>query len=97
MICQRPYTGRTASEKTFYWIVVLDHVTDIELKFHDGKQWRTQWGNRLSEGLPRAVKIGLTVADGQGRPYHVETIVPVGSIREAPMEATPKRSAGGLS
>ena len=45
------------------WAPLAENVKAIELTFWDGHRWRHDWNSRKQEGLPRAVKIELVLAD----------------------------------
>jgi len=56
---------------------LLRDVTGIALKFHDGRQWQDTWDFKRNHGLPRAVKIEITLADQMGRPHQLGTTVSI--------------------
>jgi prepilin-type N-terminal cleavage/methylation domain-containing protein len=56
---------------------MLDHVTAVEVAFHNGRQWLPKWSGAQSKELPRAVRIGLSLVDEKGRSYHFGTTVQV--------------------
>lgn len=56
---------------------ILEHVAGVDLAFHDGQRWLTEWSGPKSRNLPRAVRIGLNLRDDRGRSYHFETTVRV--------------------
>jgi prepilin-type N-terminal cleavage/methylation domain-containing protein len=76
-IRQSPRAGRPVSRDAAGWISVLDHVADLKLEFHDGVQWRPKWDDRQSLKLPRAVRIRMTIAEGQSGSYQAETTIPI--------------------
>lgn len=74
----RPATGSIGAEDMGGpWQIVLHQVVDIEIEFHDGLQWQPQWNSETSRKLPRAVRLGLTVADRENRAYHCATTVEI--------------------
>lgn len=70
---KRPVTP----ERVASWQPILDGVMGIEIAFHDGKKWQSQWRDLRTEGLPRAVKIGLTVVDQSDREHQFSTAVSI--------------------
>lgn len=59
------------------WQTVLHQVADVEIEFHDGLRWQSQWNSDTSGRLPRAVRFGLTVTDEENRVYHCATVVEI--------------------
>lgn len=57
--------------------LLLSNVTDVAMKFHDGRQWEPAWDAAQRRELPRAVKVEITVTDEAGRPHSFETTIPV--------------------
>jgi len=57
---------------------LLNDVTGIELKFHDGRLWQPAWDTTQKRELPRAVKMGITVSDEAGRPHTLGTTIRIG-------------------
>ncbi len=57
--------------------VLLTNVAQVDLTFHDGKQWQQTWDAVQRHELPRAVKVEITVADEAGRPHSLGTIIPI--------------------
>ncbi|HSW02352.1 MAG TPA: type II secretion system protein GspJ [Sedimentisphaerales bacterium] len=73
-----PFVQRTNTlQETGVWRPILTGLTEIELKFHDGKQWQTAWDSRRAGRLPHAVRIAIGVADRQGLVHRYATTVPV--------------------
>ncbi len=73
-----PYEKRSDTKKRIAsWQPILYGVTAIEVEFHDGKQWQSQWRNRRTDELPRAVKITLTLLDDSNREHQFTTAVPI--------------------
>ncbi len=88
-------TGRLGNQDpTPQWQVLLENVQSIELAFHNGRQWQPSWNATADKGLPRAVRIELTVIDKTGREYDLETTASVG-YRVAPSPQTGKRAMAG--
>lgn len=78
LICCEPFVQRTNTLKeTGVWRPILTGLTEIELKFHDGKQWQDAWDSRRAGRLPHAVRIAIGVADRQGLVHRYATTVPV--------------------
>jgi type II secretion system protein J len=84
-IRQYPCVGQPRDSSETAWIEVLDHVVDIAMEFHDGRQWQPSWSDRPPKRLPQAVRIALTLVDDQGRQHEAETSVPVIGANAAPM------------
>ena len=63
-------------ESTARWQPLLENVTDLEVEFHDGRDWRPKWTSRKSV-LPGAVRLRLVARDDNDRPYRLGTTVPV--------------------
>ncbi len=57
--------------------LLLSNVTNVELKFHDGRQWQETWDAVQKHELPRAVKVEITVTDEAGRPHSLGTTIPI--------------------
>ncbi len=57
--------------------LLLNNVTNVELKFHDGRQWQQTWDAVQKHELPRAVKVEITVADEAGRSHSLGTTIPI--------------------
>lgn len=56
---------------------LMNNVTAVELKFHDGRQWRQVWDASGNRELPRAVKVEIVVTDEAGRSHRLGTTIPV--------------------
>ena len=56
---------------------VLNNVTAVGLRFHDGKEWQDEWDYEKNDGLPHAVKLELTVVDENEREHHYDTTIGV--------------------
>jgi len=71
--------GPTPADMTDHqrWPAVLEGLAGIRLAFHDGSRWQPQWDSRMGRGLPRAVRIALTLIDESGREHACETTVPI--------------------
>lgn len=59
------------------WQSVLGGLAGIELEFHDGQRWQPRWDSQEAGGLPRAVRIGLSIQDESGRTHRYATTVPI--------------------
>ncbi len=57
--------------------LLLSNVTNVELEFHDGRQWQQTWDAVQKHELPRAVKVEITVTDEAGRPHSLGTAIPI--------------------
>lgn len=68
---------RDANNDRLSWRPILEGIVDVEVEFHDGRQWQSQWRDRRTQTLPRAVKIGLTLIDNSGREHQFSTAVPI--------------------
>ena len=55
------------------WDVLAEHVTDVDLKFHDGKRWLDTWDLASDKRLPAAVRIELAVEDRRGAIHRYST------------------------
>jgi hypothetical protein len=78
LICCEPSVyGRNDLREASVWRPALIGVTEIELKFHDGKQWQTHWDSKQARRLPQAVRIAMAVTDRQGRAHRYATAVPI--------------------
>ncbi len=64
--------------------VLLGNVTNVELGFHDGRQWQPAWDAAQRHELPRAVKLEITVTDEAGHPHSLGTTIPI--TQETPPE-----------
>ena len=73
---------------------VLDHVTAVDVAFHDGQRWLPKWSGARSRTLPRAVRIDLSLTDEKGRSYRFGTTVRVFS-RAAGLSVSSKQKTGG--
>lgn len=56
---------------------VLNNVTAIDLAFHDGREWQDEWDYEKNDGLPRAVKLEITITDENEREHHYGTTIGV--------------------
>ena len=73
--------------------VLLANVAQVDLAFHDGKQWQQAWDAVQKHELPRAVKVEITVTDDAGRPHSLGTMIPV--TRETSPE--PRNTRGAVA
>ncbi len=93
LICCEPFVQRTSTLKeTGVWRPILTGLTEIELKFHDGKQWQTAWDSRRAGRLPHAVRIAIGVTDRQGSVQRYATTVPVAC--QSALRGQPTRAPG---
>jgi len=74
---------------------LLNGVTDIELRFHDGRQWQPAWDTAQKRELPRAVKVGFTVTDEAGRPHILGTTFRIGQQVHAESRSVKRTVAAG--
>ncbi|HQG48747.1 MAG TPA: type II secretion system protein GspJ, partial [Sedimentisphaerales bacterium] len=74
------------------WRPILTGLTEIQLKFHDGKQWQTAWDSRRAGRLPHAVRIAIGVADRQGLVHRYGTTVVVAC--QSVLRGQPTRTPG---
>lgn len=89
-VSSQPHADTTRkSDSAASWQPLLWQVTNLELEFHDGSDWRTEWSSRLNQDLPRAVRVRLAVQDEKGRTYHCGTTV------EVLHQATRRKTAEG--
>lgn len=77
------------------WRPILSGVRRVDLQFHDGQRWQSQWDSSDSGRLPQAVKIVLTVVDEKDRPHEFGTVVPIG-CRNAPQKQQVSTGVGRL-
>jgi type II secretory pathway component PulJ len=75
--CEPGVYGPDSLRETVAWRPALSGVTEIELAFHDGRQWQPRWDSRQAGRLPQAVQIALTLADQNGRTHRYATTVPI--------------------
>lgn len=66
-------------DSTDAWQTVLQQVSQIDIEFFDGLQWRPEWSGQASQALPRAVRLSLTVTDEKGRSYQYGATVAIAS------------------
>ncbi len=66
-------------DSTDPWQTVLQQVSQIDIEFFDGLQWRPEWSGQASRTLPRAVRLSLTVADEKGRSHQYGVSVAIAS------------------
>lgn len=59
------------------WQPILEGVAKMEIMFHDGRQWQSEWTGQRTTTLPRAVRINLTVLDENDREHLFGTAVPI--------------------
>ncbi len=91
-IGSQPYTyGTETQPSSGYEQPILRSVTRMDLQFYDGRQWRPTWEGADSAGLPRAVKIVLTLIDEKNRLHEYGTTVPIVCQRPA---STPQSAVG---
>ncbi len=75
--CEPGASGSGGARGSGAWRPVLRGIADMELAFHDGRQWQSRWDSKQAGRLPQAVKIALAVADEQGRAHRYATTIPV--------------------
>jgi prepilin-type N-terminal cleavage/methylation domain-containing protein len=73
------------------WQLLLDGIKSLDFAFHDGKQWQPKWDYAHARGLPRAVRIDLTVVAENGREHHLETTASIG-CRVAGQQTSKKKT-----
>jgi type II secretion system protein J len=56
---------------------VVSGVTDVRIRFYDGRRWEDEWDYDANERLPHAVRFEFTAADENERAYHYGTTIPV--------------------
>lgn len=55
-------------------IEMYDRVKSFNLRYYDGKDWRTDWSSKAQKGLPKAVEVELTIfVSRNAEPYHEQT------------------------
>ena len=76
---KRRYIGEFEVDKDNYnWLVVLESVRAISVKYFDGDEWLSQWNSNDNEGLlPEAVGISLVMQSGDVGPLSFESIVKI--------------------
>jgi len=78
LICCEPCArGQRNPREADAWRPALTGLTEIELKFYDGKQWQTDWDSKRAGRVPHAVKIAMTVVDRKGRMNRYATTVAI--------------------
>jgi general secretion pathway protein J len=93
-VAWEPYAyGMESRQEPGLWRPLLGGVRRLELQFHDGRQWQSDWDSRDKGRPPHAVKIALTVIDEKDRPHEFQTAVPVG-CRSTPPGRQVRREAG---
>lgn len=93
LICCEPFVQHTNTLKeTSVWRPILTGLTEIQLKFHDGKQWQNAWDSRRAGRLPHAVRIAIGVADRQGLVHRYGTTVVVAC--QSVLRGQPTRTPG---
>jgi len=75
--------------------MLLSNVTGIELKFHDGRQWQPAWDIAQRHELPRAVKLGIAVADEAGASHFLGTTIPIVQETYPESKSTKRTAAAG--
>ncbi|MBN1844716.1 MAG: prepilin-type N-terminal cleavage/methylation domain-containing protein [Sedimentisphaerales bacterium] len=80
LVRQRPfrYTSEPAAESGDAWRELCRNVQDIELAFLTERSSRNTWDSRR-DGLPRAVRLDLTLQAPSRRSQCYSTILPVGA------------------
>ncbi len=91
--CQPYVYGAETQSNSGYEEPVLRNVRRMDLQFYDGRQWRPTWEGTDSAGLPRAVKIVLTLIDEKNRLHEYGTTVPI--VCQKP--ASTRESAVGVA
>jgi len=85
LLSERTFVGTSKSvTKTTDRQPLLNNVARIELEFYDGNKWLTRWDLSQSNGLPRAVRIDLTVQDKNHQPLRYSTAVYVSCYKAQP-------------
>ncbi|MDI6449671.1 type II secretion system protein GspJ [Anaerobaca lacustris] len=77
--CEPHLDTMRQDDSTGPWQTVLQHVSEVDIEFFDGLQWRPQWSGQTSRTLPRAVRLSLTVADEKGRTHRYGATVAIAS------------------
>lgn len=71
----RPAVYGTAQNKE----ELVTHVKHLEIQVYDGQNWKTEWGAKTSEGLPKAARIRITInTDNGSKTVESETLIPAG-------------------
>lgn len=87
--CQPYAHGAETQSNSGYEQPILRDVRRVDLQFYDGRQWRPTWEGADSAGLPRAVKIVLTLVDEKSRLHKYGTTVPIVCQKAAPTRESP--------
>lgn len=61
LTCEEIYGRRSVNEDDWDWRMIVDGVSELELQYFDGAEWREEWDSNVAGGLPRAVRIKLTL------------------------------------
>ncbi|MBN1507625.1 MAG: prepilin-type N-terminal cleavage/methylation domain-containing protein [Sedimentisphaerales bacterium] len=75
--------------------LLLSDVSGIELKFHDGRQWRPTWDAAQRHELPRAVKLEIALVDEAGNQHLLRTTVPIMQETYPESQSTRRAVAAG--
>jgi len=68
---------RKTNARPASWTPILEGVTKIEMEFHDGRRWQSEWTDRRTKTLPRVVRIGITVVDENNREHQFGTAISI--------------------
>jgi len=74
------------------WQPLLTNVCSLELEFYDGQKWKEKWNFEQERGLPRAVKISVTLEDENRRQYQYGTVVCVYCWKSQSNKVTSERT-----
>ena len=70
----RKYIERNEKENTDYqWFPVLSDVKKITCEYLDDEKWQNDWKSKESKVLPNAVRISLTLYNGETGPVTFES------------------------
>jgi len=59
------YGRQSINEDDEDWRVILDNVSEMELQYFDGTDWRKEWDSNVAGGLPKALRIKLVLESKQ--------------------------------
>lgn len=65
LTCEEVYGRHSVTENDEDWRVILDNVSEIELQYFDGTDWRKEWDSNVAGGPPKALRIKLVLESKQ--------------------------------
>lgn len=55
--------------------ILLNHLRELRLQFHNGEQWQNTWDTRIQQRLPVAIAVRLVAQHPDGPPHIAQTIL----------------------